>query len=159
MTKAEFLGQLRQALQGNMGQALVNEHLHYYENYIIEESRKGRSEQEVIDSLGNPRLIAHTLIETSEHVGNGYDETYYEESNKGRTRREKGFHINISEDGKWDIRYGRFKLNSWYGILVFAIIFLIVIVIVGHLMVFLLPVILVVMGVSLLICWIWGRKE
>lgn len=159
MTKAEFLEQLRQALQGNIGQALVNEHLHYYENYIIEESRKGRSEQEVIDSLGNPRLIAHTLIETSEHVGNGYDETYYEESNAGHARRQKRFHIDVSEDGKWDIRYGHFKLNSWYGILLFAIIFLIVIVIVGHLMVLLLPIILVVIGVSLLIHWIWGRKE
>lgn len=159
MTKAEFLEQLRQALQGNLGQALVNEHLHYYENYIIEESRKGRSEQEVIDSLGNPRLIAHTLIETSEHVGNGYDETYYEESNTRHAKRQRGFHIDVSEDGKWDIRYGRFKLNSWYGILLLAIIFLIIIVIVGHLMVFLLPIILVVMGVSLLIRWILSRKE
>lgn len=159
MTKAEFLEQLRQALQGNLGQALVNEHLRYYENYIIEESRKGRSEQEVIDSLGNPRLIAHTLIETSEHVGNDYDETYYGESSTKKEKRQRGFHIDLSADGKWDIRYGHFKLNSWYGLLLIFIIFLIVMVIVGHLMVLLLPIFLVVMGVSILIYWIWGRKE
>lgn len=73
MTRTEFLEQLRQALQGNMNQTLVNEHLQYYEKYIIEESRKGRSEQEVVDFLGNPRLIARTLIETSEHVGYAYE--------------------------------------------------------------------------------------
>lgn len=158
MTRTEFLEQLRQALQGNLSQALVNEHLQFYENYIIEESRKGRSEQEVVDSLGNPRLIAHTLIETSEHVGNAYDEAYYEESNRGASKDQKGFHMEFSEDGKWDIRYGRFKLNSWYGILLFAVILLIVIVIVGHLMIFLLPVILAALGVGLLISWILGKK-
>lgn len=158
MTRTEFLEQLRQALQGNMNQTLVNEHLQYYEKYIIEESRKGRSEQEVVDFLGNPRLIARTLIETSEHVGYAYDEAYYGESDRENSKKQKGFHMEFSESGKWDIRYGRFKLNSWYGILLFAVIFLIVLIIVGHLMIFLLPVILAALGVGLLISWILGRK-
>lgn len=158
MTRTEFLEQLRQALQGNLNQALVNEHLQYYENYIIEESRKGRSEQEVVDSLGNPRLIARTLIETSEHVGNAYDEAYYEESSRENSRGQKGVHMEFSRDGKWNIRYGRFKLNSWYGILLLAVIFLVVIIVVGHLLMFLLPVILAALGVGLLISWILGRK-
>lgn len=158
MTRTEFLEQLRQALQGNLNQALVNEHLQYYENYIIEESRKGRSEQEVVDSLGNPRLIAHTLIETSEHVGYAYDEAYYEESSRENSKGQKRVHVEFSQDGKWNLRYGRFKLNSWYGILLIAVIFLVVIIIVGHLLIFLLPVILAALGVGLLISWILGRK-
>lgn len=64
MTRDAFLRELRIALQGRIPQAQVNEHLSYYENYIIEESRKGRTEEEVLLSLGDPRLIAKTLANT-----------------------------------------------------------------------------------------------
>lgn len=64
MTRDEFLQELRIALQGQIAQSQVNEHLRYYENYIIEESRKGRTQEEVLASLGSPRLIAKTIVET-----------------------------------------------------------------------------------------------
>ena len=41
MTKKEFLHELQIALQGEMDQAAVNENLRFYDNYIMEESRKG----------------------------------------------------------------------------------------------------------------------
>ncbi|MCI9377823.1 MAG: DUF1700 domain-containing protein [Eubacterium sp.] len=63
MTRDMFLNELRIALQGQIGQAQVNEQLAYYETYIIEESRKGRTEGEVLESLGSPRLIAKTVIQ------------------------------------------------------------------------------------------------
>lgn len=66
MTKKEFLQELRIALQGQVPQAQVNEHLQYYDNYIMEESRKGRTEEQVIESLGSPRLIAKTIHQTSD---------------------------------------------------------------------------------------------
>ncbi len=64
MTRDKFLQELRIALQGRIPQAQVNGHLEYYENYIIEESRKGRTQEQVLLYLGNPRLIAKTIIET-----------------------------------------------------------------------------------------------
>ena len=63
MTREKFLQELRIALQGQIVQVQVNEQLGYYENDIRDESRKGRTEQEVIDSLGSPRLIAKTIIQ------------------------------------------------------------------------------------------------
>lgn len=63
MTKEEFLQELRIALQGRIPQAQVNEHLLYYEAYILEESRKGRTVGQVVEYLGDPRLLAKTLIE------------------------------------------------------------------------------------------------
>ena len=63
MTRDMFLNELRIALQGQIGQAQVNEQLADYETYIIEESRKGRTEGEVLESLGSPRLIAKTVIQ------------------------------------------------------------------------------------------------
>lgn len=65
MTRDAFLQELRIAMQGRIPQAQVNEHLRYYENYIIEESRKGRTEEEVLRFLGDPRLIAKTLSDAS----------------------------------------------------------------------------------------------
>ena len=71
MTREDFLRELRIALQGRIPQGEVNSQLSYYETYIIEESRKGRSESEVMESLGDPRLIAKTIIDT---YGSGYYE-------------------------------------------------------------------------------------
>ncbi len=143
MTRAEFLEELRLALQGNVNQVQVNENLRYYENYIIEESRKGKTEEAVIAELGNPRLIARTIIDTSEHVGNAYDESYYEDPKEEKHTHQKGFHINQEENGSWDIRYGRFKINSWYGALLGIIVLIAILIVIGHLLIFLLPVIIV----------------
>lgn len=72
MTRDKFLQELRIALQGRVSQKEVNEQLRYYENYIIEESRKGKTEEEVLAELGNPRLIAKTIFDTCGEEG------YYE---------------------------------------------------------------------------------
>lgn len=63
MTRQEFIDELRIALQGQVDQATINDSVSYYETYIIQESRKGRSEDEVIEGLGSPRLIAKTIID------------------------------------------------------------------------------------------------
>ncbi len=123
MTKGEFLEELRMALQGNISQIQVNEHILYYERYIIEESRKGRTEEEVLHELGNPRLIAHTIIDTSENQGNNYDETYGNDTDELKQQKRL------------------FKLNSRYGILSMILLILLVIIIIGFVIVFLIPVI------------------
>ena len=76
MARDMFLQELRIALQGRISQVQVNEQLKYYENYIIEESRKGRTEEEVTDSLGSPRLIAKTIIQM-------YDNAVYHDAREG----------------------------------------------------------------------------
>lgn len=147
MTRAEFLEELRLALQGNVSQVQVNENLRYYENYIIEESRKGKTEEQVIAELGNPRLIARTIIDTSEQTSDTYEESYDETPKRERTY-QRGFHINQMEDGTWDIRYGRFRINSWYGALIGIVIMILILFVVAKIMIFLLPVFAV-------LCLIW----
>lgn len=46
-------------LEGN-----VAAHVQYYRNYIEEEQRKGRSEDDILNELGDPHLIARTLLDT-----------------------------------------------------------------------------------------------
>ena len=65
MEKQEFLDKLRLALNGRVETGTVSDTIAYYEEYINTEVRKGRSEEEVMASLGDPRLIARTIIETS----------------------------------------------------------------------------------------------
>ena len=62
MSKQEFLDGLRRSLAGNLETREINEHINYYSDYIDSQIRKGISEEEVMDSLGEPRLIAKTLI-------------------------------------------------------------------------------------------------
>ena len=86
MTRDMFLQELRIALQGQIAQVEVNEQLQYYENYIIEESRKGRTEVQVIESLGSPRLIAKTIIQMygGDTREAGERETFSKQEEQGR---------------------------------------------------------------------------
>ena len=130
MTRTEFLEELRLALQGNISQAGVNENLRYYENYIIEESRKGQTEEEVIQRLGNPRLIAKTIIDTSSQAGNAYDESYYERQTQDETAKTPWKHRIL--------------------MILSGLVFILILIFVAKLMIFLLPVVLVI-GVAVLI--------
>lgn len=65
MKKTEFLKELEAALKGEVSPELTAENLRYYDNYISQETSKGRSEAEVIEEIGSPRLIARTIIDTS----------------------------------------------------------------------------------------------
>lgn len=88
MTRDKFLQELRIALQGRVSQKEVNEQLRYYENYIIEESRKGKTEEEVLAELGNPRLIAKTIFDTCGEEG------YYEgQTAEKQLKKNKIFHF------------------------------------------------------------------
>ncbi|MCI8401965.1 MAG: hypothetical protein HFI38_07760 [Lachnospiraceae bacterium] len=64
MTRHEFTGHLREALSGEIPDAVVEENVRYYNGYITDELKKGRSEEDIFAELGDPRLIAKTIMET-----------------------------------------------------------------------------------------------
>lgn len=70
MTKLEFLDQLRNELQGNMEPSAVNSNIDYYDSYIKEEMDKGMSEEEILQSLGDPWVIAQTILNVDNSMGN-----------------------------------------------------------------------------------------
>lgn len=71
MDKEAFLLGLRQALTGNLPAEVVDSHIEYYRDYINSKIRMGESEQEVVASLGNPRLIARSILEVSDTAYQG----------------------------------------------------------------------------------------
>jgi uncharacterized membrane protein len=78
MNKQDFIDRLRMALNGRVSPGLVMDNVNYYEDYINTEIRKGRTEEEVLESLGDPRLIARTIIQTNGGDNrSGYRNTVY----------------------------------------------------------------------------------
>ena len=66
MDRHQFISILRGALAGQLSNSQVEEHVKYYEQYISEELTKGRSEEEVFAVLGDPRLLAKTILTVGE---------------------------------------------------------------------------------------------
>lgn len=166
MTKETFLEELRLALQGNISQIQVNEQLQYYDNYITRQTRVGRSEEQVLEELGSPRLIAKTIIDTTDKVRNDrttenyQEDTYAEQSGStGEKQRRHGWNFSFTEEDGWDIRYGRFKINSWYGYLLIALIVVAVLVIAAHAFMLLLPVFGVIFCIWLVWTIIFGGRR
>ena len=82
MSRREFLEILRSQLSGQMSQGKAAAHVRYYEDYIQSQVHNGRSEEEVLAELGDPRLIARTLIDTDDGT-EVYDESGYTEESYG----------------------------------------------------------------------------
>jgi len=62
MNKKEFLDILRESLVGEVDNNVMEQNIRYYSEYIS--SHHDKSEEEIIDEIGDPRLIAKTIIDT-----------------------------------------------------------------------------------------------
>ena len=133
MTKSDFLDKLRLALSGKVSSSLVQENLTYYNEYIDAQIRMGRSEQEVMDMLGDPRLIARTIVET-----NG-TETVEENSYSNKTSYDEASYGVVENDTS--IR----TLPGWLWKIILVLIIICLISFVFSVVSFLLPIVLPVL--------------
>ena len=78
MSKTEFLSILRGQLTGQIPNSEVASQINYYEAYIDGQLGKGMSEEQAVEELGDPRLIAKTLIDSTNRAAEeaGYDGPY-----------------------------------------------------------------------------------
>ena len=110
MTQRDFLDTLKRALNGQVPPHVVTENLNYYSTYIYEEIRKGRLERDVLEELGDPRLLARTIIDVCD-------------SSKESRRRRTSRYDDVYDDGGFeDAGRGAFHINKW---VVFGVLFLI----------------------------------
>ena len=107
MYRAEFLDILKTQLSGQMHEGKIGAHLRYYEDYIQSKVRAGTPEEEVIAQLGDPRLIAKTLLDTDT------GEEVYEES-RSYSESDAGNYGN-QEEKTWK---KKLDLSTWYGNLI-----------------------------------------
>lgn len=112
MRKEEFLQTLRRALTGNVPPGTVEENIRYYDAYIREEVRKGRTEEEVIGEIGDPRLIARTIEDTTDGAGVYGAGGSYEYGGSGAGQGGGGYARDSFETGR---SFGLFRMDKWYG--------------------------------------------
>ncbi len=153
MTRQEFLSELRIALQGQVDQATINDNLAYYENYIMQESRKGRSEQEVLDELGNPRLLAKTIISST---GQDYEKGY-RETTSGYSG-EYDENIDFMINGKV-YRGLKAKIMKWTAIIAMILIVVGVIALIGGVISLLAPILIPLLIILLAVRLLSGRRR
>lgn len=162
MNQEEFLKELQQALQGQISDEELINHLEYYNTYISQEMKNGRTQQEIIEQLGSPRLIAKSILDAKKASDESQEYEYeYEKKDDKASEYEKvkGFHAAYDENKGWDIRYGKIKLNSWYfGLFILAIV-CIVFFIVFQIFVFLLPILIPIILILMVLGWIIERPR
>ena len=100
MNRDEFLRTLREALSGEIPPNIIEENIRYYDAYIADEVRKGRTEEEVIEELGGARVIAKTIIDlaaaggdagTGDPYGDAWQESAYGGGGSGRQSSSGGY--------------------------------------------------------------------
>lgn len=92
MTKKEFLDILTESLAGNVPASEIEENIRYYKDYI---ENGEESEEKALEQLGDPHLIARTIIDSfiaskgpmadfyKEQARNEYSRTTSGEENSG----------------------------------------------------------------------------
>lgn len=140
MTKQDFLDKLRIALSGRVNPEVVAENIDYYSDYINVEIRKGRSEEDVMQALGDPRLIAKTIAETNP-IQAGVRGGYADE--------EQG----SSRDGQYGMPSGPrlFRIPLWVWLVLVIIVAVLVVSAVFSVLSMILPVLLPILVVLFLV--------
>jgi hypothetical protein len=158
MTKHEFLTELRNALEGKIPAQEVEENVRYYDSYFRESSK---SEKEVCSELGDPRLIARTLIDSFVASKGPMADYYTKQARDEYSRENHSGDYNRTEDGWKNVSGG----EKWYDKLFRYIMIASVAVIVGALLIGILrfavrvviPVIAVLLLFRLVMNWADGK--
>jgi len=146
MNKKEFLDILYGQLIDQMPSDRASAHVRYYQTYIEEEAQKGRGEDEIFQTLGDPRLIAKTLIDTEAESG-------FHTQTAGEAYSPEG-----SDTGQPKSRRYKLDLSTWYGKLIVLLAAAAVLVLLFMALSFLLPFLLVGSLILFFISWFRRRR-
>ena len=112
MTKQEFLDELALRLREEGAERLVAENVDYYRSYIDEEVAKGRREEEVLSELGNPALIARSILDAAGYRVDGVPDrnpdgdlgenagSYYRTQSEEREE-DRNIHVEVRQGNSW----------------------------------------------------------
>ena len=151
MSKQEFIDKLRMALSGRVSASLVEENVNYYEEYINTQIRLGQSEASVMAQLGDPRLIAKSIITANN--GDAASDTVYS------TRQDSSYGGNGYYTEQRESNYPKIvRVPGWVW-LVLAVVVLVLIVgivfsVVSALLPIILPVLLIIFIFKLFKDWL-----
>ena len=150
MTKNEFLSILRDSLAGNVPSDVINENISYYRDYI---ENNDKAESQVLEELGDPRLIARTLIDTDDGT-EVYDESGYAEESYGSD----DYAENSTGNTTGRTKSYRLDLGTWYGKAIVIAIAVIIVILLATVLVAVAPFVITFCIVLYLISWFKKRR-
>ena len=154
MRQEEFLNSFREALIGKVPDNVIQDNLNYYRNYISSQINSGRREEDVLGSLGDPRLLAKTIEESNKFAMGEERQSYYQDNNTGAYR-------NQNDDQEQKTGYHKtVNLPGWLLSIIGLALMMLVIVVAFSLISFFAPAILALSLVLLVIHLIrsWQRR-
>ncbi|MDO5155220.1 MAG: DUF1700 domain-containing protein [Eubacteriales bacterium] len=171
MTKQEFLQELKQCLSGEVSPESLMDSYRYYDNYIDDCVRGGKSEEAVVEELGKPNLIARSII-AAQSGERAADIEYTED---GKTKKVKRRENTQKQSGQWEEKEQKIKKEkkpfvfnpfAWYAKVLYVLIFILAIVLVFFLLqgliwvvvTFAVP-ILLILGIIYLVMYFSNRPK
>lgn len=156
MGRQEFIDRLKAALNGSLASSTVAEHVVYYDEYIRAEMQKGKSEEAVLASLGDPRLIARTIIQTNTIEDDRHKGGY--QGGSGRDYDQEGYQGgygrgSFKQDGRQEQGQvsRQFQIPGWVWIVAMALLFMVIISVIMSVLSFLAPVLIPVVVIIFLV--------
>ena len=170
MTRQEFIRKLQEALNGKLDATEIQDHLKFYDDYIIEEMRKGKSEQEVLELLGDPWAIAKTIVDASDGTD---EEVVYENrspfnNSYNQTTQAQNSYTGYGQKNEYGTEhsygsYHEFRLDTWWkkALLILAVVFVVVVVVsvITGIISFLAPVLVPLLIIMIVIRLIGGNRR
>jgi uncharacterized membrane protein len=157
MSRKEFLDTLSARLTQTLSPEEVAEQVRYYDTYISEKVNNGNTEEEVIARLGDPLLIARTIMDT--RGGTNGNEVVYEEPADGGSDR-SGYGEDGWTQSEKELQEAQNRIRG--GCLLAAVIVVVVVVLVlwlvGSVVSFLLPVLIPVLVIMLIVAYFNQRR-
>ncbi|MGN0507047.1 MAG: DUF1700 domain-containing protein [Lachnospiraceae bacterium] len=165
MGKQEFLSILSEALNMELTPQEVSQNISYYSSYISGEVAKGKTEEEVIAELGDPRMIAKSIIEAARAAQEPYGHSDFEHAHFDDSARQNSAYQEEQRKGQHGSTNFEYRHNgkSYYisgkavGVIVLVVVILVLALllwIIGGILSILLPVLipvaLILLGVHLL---------
>lgn len=153
MGKNDFLMELREKLSEALTPSDVNSNVQYYDQYISDAMSNGKTEQEILEQLGEPNLIARTIIENYGTSGQPSDDyVTVDNSTVGDDAENTGSGI-----------LHQFNMNSQWGCLVTVLVIVailgVILWLVGSVLRFLAPVLIPIIVIFMIITFLKNRNS
>ena len=143
MDKRQFLDDLRRCLKGKIDDRELESNISFYSSYIDRQMAEGKTEKEVLDELGSPRLIAKTIIQTyqmkDDPIRRRFSNRTYTETDE-----EKDFRESYGKEGFME------KLRKILILVCVILIVLVVISVLFKVISFLIPLIAIILAIVLI---------
>lgn len=147
MSRREFLDTLGRRLRQELSQDEVRVHIQYYEQYLNEKISQGISEEDAVAQLGDPLLIAKTIMDVRESSTEQTQDAYERQDEKKSTGYGSGrHHLEMNSRGSC-------LIMVLIGVLILAAVFWVLKSAISFLMPVIAPVVVVMLVISLIKIW------